>query len=175
MAQEYKPGEIVPQSGIYTITHDPAHADMPHQVTVIKGRRFPTCRHCEGHHLRARARGEACRRDRSSRRGACAGRISTPCFRHGAAGSASAGLRCCRSAGMGPAAVDRPRARRCCAGMTPRVGDLVMILDFKFRQTLWRRRQSEANPSLVLKFPASWENTGNFIDFWLGRPNLPPK
>jgi len=28
MAQEYKRGEIVPQSGIYTITHDPAHADM---------------------------------------------------------------------------------------------------------------------------------------------------
>jgi hypothetical protein len=48
MAQEYKPGEIVPQSGIYTISHDPAHADMPHEVTVIKGRRFPTCRHCEG-------------------------------------------------------------------------------------------------------------------------------
>jgi hypothetical protein len=31
-----------------TITHDPAHADMPHEVTVIKGRRFPTCRHCKG-------------------------------------------------------------------------------------------------------------------------------
>jgi hypothetical protein len=28
MAQEYKPGEIVPQSGVYTITHDPVHADM---------------------------------------------------------------------------------------------------------------------------------------------------
>jgi hypothetical protein len=26
----------------------PAHADMPHEVTVIKGRRFPTCRHCKG-------------------------------------------------------------------------------------------------------------------------------
>jgi hypothetical protein len=25
MAQEFKPGEIVPQSGIYTITHDAAH------------------------------------------------------------------------------------------------------------------------------------------------------
>ena len=40
MAQEYKPGEIVPESGIYTITHDPVHSDMPHEVTVIKGRRF---------------------------------------------------------------------------------------------------------------------------------------
>jgi len=48
MAQEFRPGEIVPQSGVYTITHDPVHADMPHEVTVIKGRRFPTCRHCKG-------------------------------------------------------------------------------------------------------------------------------
>jgi hypothetical protein len=46
MAQQHRPGEIVPQSGIYTITHDPAHAAIPHEVTVIKGRRFPTCRHC---------------------------------------------------------------------------------------------------------------------------------
>jgi hypothetical protein len=48
MAQEYKPGQIVPQSGVYRITHDPQHADMPHEVTVIKGRRFPTCRHWRG-------------------------------------------------------------------------------------------------------------------------------
>ena len=26
----------------------------------------------------------------------------------------------------------------------------------------WNRRQSRANPSLKAKFPASWENTGNF-------------
>jgi hypothetical protein len=43
-AQEFKPGEIVPQSGVYRIIHDPVHADMPHEVTVIKGRRFTTCR-----------------------------------------------------------------------------------------------------------------------------------
>ena len=48
MAEEFKPGQIVPESGVYRITHDPAHADMPHEVTVIKGRRFPTCRHCKG-------------------------------------------------------------------------------------------------------------------------------
>jgi hypothetical protein len=43
MAQEFRPGEIVPQSGIYTITHDPAHADMSHEVTVapcLNPRRF---------------------------------------------------------------------------------------------------------------------------------------
>jgi hypothetical protein len=48
MAQVYKPGQIVPHSGVYAITHDPVHADMPHEVTVIKGRRSPTCRHCKG-------------------------------------------------------------------------------------------------------------------------------
>jgi hypothetical protein len=48
MAEGFRSGEIVPQSGIYTITNDPAHADMPHEVTVIKGRRFPSCRHCKG-------------------------------------------------------------------------------------------------------------------------------
>jgi hypothetical protein len=41
-----RPDEIVPQSGIYTITHDPAHADMPHEITVIKGCRFPTSPGC---------------------------------------------------------------------------------------------------------------------------------
>ena len=47
MAQEFKSGEIVPQSGIYRITHDPSHMEA-HEVTAIKGRRFPTCRHCKG-------------------------------------------------------------------------------------------------------------------------------
>jgi hypothetical protein len=42
MAQEYKPGDIVPQSDICTIMHDPGHADMPHEVTIIKRRRFST-------------------------------------------------------------------------------------------------------------------------------------
>jgi hypothetical protein len=42
MAQEYKPGDIVPQSDICTITHDPVHADMPREVTIIKRRRFST-------------------------------------------------------------------------------------------------------------------------------------
>lgn len=48
MAQEFKPGQIVPESGVYQITHAPVRADMPHEVTVIKGRRFLTCRHCKG-------------------------------------------------------------------------------------------------------------------------------
>jgi hypothetical protein len=48
MAQEFHPGQIVPESGIYRIRHDPQHADMPREVTVVKGRRFPTCRHCKG-------------------------------------------------------------------------------------------------------------------------------
>lgn len=29
-----------PDTPAYTTIHDPAHADVPHEVTVIKGRRF---------------------------------------------------------------------------------------------------------------------------------------
>ncbi len=36
----YTPGEKVPHSGIYTVTHDPGHA-RAHEVTCIKGRKFP--------------------------------------------------------------------------------------------------------------------------------------
>ena len=48
MAQEFRPGHIVPEWGIYRITHDTQHANMPHEVTTIKGRRFPMRRHCKG-------------------------------------------------------------------------------------------------------------------------------
>ena len=73
MAQDYRPGEIVPQSGVYTITHDPVHADMPHGVTVIKGRRFPTCRHCKGVRFELRPRGQARLGNRAFRRRSGAG------------------------------------------------------------------------------------------------------
>ena len=41
-SQEFRAGQIVPESGIYRITHDVLHAADEHEVTVIKGRRFPT-------------------------------------------------------------------------------------------------------------------------------------
>jgi hypothetical protein len=41
----YKPGDTVEKSGIYRVTHDPAHA-QEHEVTVIHGKRFPPCRDC---------------------------------------------------------------------------------------------------------------------------------
>ena len=37
MDQEFKPGQIVSEPGVYRITHDPVHADM-REVTAIKGR-----------------------------------------------------------------------------------------------------------------------------------------
>jgi hypothetical protein len=44
----YTSGEKVPHSGIYTVTHvDPGHA-REHEVTCIKGRKFPPCRNCKG-------------------------------------------------------------------------------------------------------------------------------
>jgi hypothetical protein len=36
----YKPGDVVPESGIYRVTHDPKHA-AAHQVTCIEGKKFP--------------------------------------------------------------------------------------------------------------------------------------
>lgn len=41
----FRPGQEVPNSGIYLVTHDPAHED-PHEVTCVYGKRFPPCRDC---------------------------------------------------------------------------------------------------------------------------------
>lgn len=45
MADVYKPGDQVPKSGIYRVTHDPAHA-QEHEVTCVAGKVFPPCRGC---------------------------------------------------------------------------------------------------------------------------------
>ena len=42
----FKPGDKVPNSGIYRVIHDPAHAE-PHEVTCISGKPFPPCRDCK--------------------------------------------------------------------------------------------------------------------------------
>lgn len=46
MADEYKPGDEVPKSGIYRVTHDTSHA-QPHEVTCVYGKRFPPCHGCK--------------------------------------------------------------------------------------------------------------------------------
>jgi hypothetical protein len=43
----YKPGNTVPDSGIYKVNHDGRHASE-HEVTCVKGEPFPPCRNC-GH------------------------------------------------------------------------------------------------------------------------------
>jgi hypothetical protein len=48
MVHEYRPGDIIPESGVYRIRHDPEHAEMAGQLTLVKGQRFPTCRGCNG-------------------------------------------------------------------------------------------------------------------------------
>lgn len=45
MAQLYKPGDIVPTSGIYHVAHDYIHTDS-HEITAVGGEHFPPCRHC---------------------------------------------------------------------------------------------------------------------------------
>jgi DTW domain-containing protein YfiP len=44
-ATVYKPGDIVPDSGIYRIFHD-SHRLM-HEATLLRGTRFPRCKHCK--------------------------------------------------------------------------------------------------------------------------------
>jgi len=46
----YKPGQKVPQSGIYRVFHDQNHTSE-HEVTCVKDEPFPPCNHC-GHHPR---------------------------------------------------------------------------------------------------------------------------
>jgi hypothetical protein len=41
----FKPGEKVPRSGIYAVTHDPTHTEA-HEVTCIYGKHFPPCGGC---------------------------------------------------------------------------------------------------------------------------------
>ncbi len=48
MATEYKPGDTVPDSGIYKVNHDRTHV-QEHEITAIKGESFPPCNHCGSH------------------------------------------------------------------------------------------------------------------------------
>jgi hypothetical protein len=50
MAEQYKPGDTCPKSGIYKVVHDTQHHEE-HEVTVVKDEQFPPCNHC-GHHPR---------------------------------------------------------------------------------------------------------------------------
>ena len=55
---EFKPGDRVPVSGIYNVTHDKLDGDehaLPHHVTAIAGMVFPPCRVC-GAEVRFRLR-----------------------------------------------------------------------------------------------------------------------
>jgi hypothetical protein len=43
----FKPGERISISGIYTVIHDPSHEYHKHDVTGVRGRRFPPCKTCD--------------------------------------------------------------------------------------------------------------------------------
>lgn len=48
IGQVFKPGQIVPTSGIYEVIHDQDHA-QEHEVTCVKDKKFPTCSRCGEH------------------------------------------------------------------------------------------------------------------------------
>ena len=45
VASSFAPGETVPASGLYRVAHFQVHASE-HEVTCLRGDRFPHCRHC---------------------------------------------------------------------------------------------------------------------------------
>lgn len=42
--QVFQPGEVVPESGVYTVMH--AEHRQRHSATIFKGDRFPQCTRC---------------------------------------------------------------------------------------------------------------------------------
>jgi hypothetical protein len=44
MSEEFKPGDKVPTSGIYKVTHD--SKTQAHEVTCVEGEPFPPCNSC---------------------------------------------------------------------------------------------------------------------------------
>ena len=46
MAQPFHAGQIIPESGLYRVWHEPAHIGASNEVTFIRGRRFPACPGC---------------------------------------------------------------------------------------------------------------------------------
>ena len=46
MARQLCPGEIVPESGVYRVLHEPTHVGALCQLRFIRGRRFPGCPQC---------------------------------------------------------------------------------------------------------------------------------
>jgi hypothetical protein len=42
--QVFQPGEMVPESGVYTVMHE--HHRERHSATIFKGDRFPQCGRC---------------------------------------------------------------------------------------------------------------------------------
>jgi predicted transcriptional regulator len=45
IGDEFKPGQDVPNSGIYKVLHDAKHAEE-HEVTCVYGKKFLPCNHC---------------------------------------------------------------------------------------------------------------------------------
>jgi hypothetical protein len=45
LSKKYRPGELVPSSGLYRVTHE-EHRLM-HEATLLAGDRFPLCKQCK--------------------------------------------------------------------------------------------------------------------------------
>jgi hypothetical protein len=43
--QDFRPGDIVPESGLYLVAHGSHRPD--HEATLFQGEQFPSCAQCE--------------------------------------------------------------------------------------------------------------------------------
>jgi hypothetical protein len=68
LAQQLQADQVVPESGIYRVIHDPRHAGAQQEVTFIRGRRFPRCPHCKETSFELLASDRSNSRDRSARK-----------------------------------------------------------------------------------------------------------
>ena len=66
MTQAHRSGQIVPESGVYRVTHASAHAGAQLEVRLIKGRHFPACPCCQEISFELAHSDEAFWRDRSA-------------------------------------------------------------------------------------------------------------
>jgi hypothetical protein len=120
MAEQLHAGQIVPQSGLYRIWHEPAHVGARNELSFIRGRRFPACPLCssvtfellQSHEKISQHRSAQGRRRRRSRRRAAIVAIT---ILWGVLSRASGALLCSPSRVLrfaAPLATSKTRSRR---------------------------------------------------------------
>jgi len=68
MAQRFESGQVVPESGLYRVSHEPTHVVAHNEWTLIRGHLFPSCPHCSALSFELLQSHETTQRGRSRQR-----------------------------------------------------------------------------------------------------------